>query len=175
MAVSKEYLDSLDTLRTVVIPRTIVETNPKTFLFCMEKIEYYWKRLKQAYWSIETYTCIWNLASYGAIAYCIALDLPVRTFFDNMQKLHERKNAGYSGVNNPDPWSNFRECVAFGVEPSQGCLVRLSDKYSRMMRLLENENNDLVGESILDTLQDFVAYCLIYLCLEEEIDGISSF
>ena len=37
-----------------------------------------------------------------------------------MRDIHEKKNAGYSGVDNPDSWANFRLCEQFGVSASLG-------------------------------------------------------
>lgn len=86
---------------------------------------------------------------------------------EQLKELHIKKNAGYSGAD-PDPWANFREAEKFGVSPVQGCLIRLSDKYSRMIHLLQNTENDQVGENIRDTLMDLAAYAIIAICLIEE-------
>ena len=34
---------------------------------------------------------------------------------EQMKDLHIKKNAGYSGKDNPDPWANFRMAEQFGV------------------------------------------------------------
>lgn len=87
---------------------------------------------------------------------------------DEMKSLHIRKNAGYAGIGNPDPWANFRMSESFGVDALRGTLVRLSDKYIRVTNLLRNPDNDQVGESLRDTLMDLSAYALIAICLLEE-------
>lgn len=87
---------------------------------------------------------------------------------EEAKQLHIKKNAGYSGADNPDPWANFRMAEAFGVTAFKGCLVRMSDKYIRVTNLLKNPANEQVGESIKDTLQDLAAYALIAVCLLEE-------
>jgi hypothetical protein len=87
---------------------------------------------------------------------------------EEAKDLHIRKNAGYSGADNPDPWANFRMAEDFGVSAFRGCLVRMSDKYIRIKNLLKDPNNEQVGESIKDTLKDLSAYALIALCLLEE-------
>lgn len=87
---------------------------------------------------------------------------------EEAKELHVRKNAGYSGADNPDPWANFRMCETFGVTAFEGCMVRLSDKYIRVTNLMKNPKNDQVGESIKDTLMDLSAYALIAICLLEE-------
>jgi hypothetical protein len=87
---------------------------------------------------------------------------------DSAKDLHIRKNAGYSGADNPDPWANFRMAEDFGVSAFRGCLVRMSDKYIRITNLLKDPNNEQVGENIKDTLMDLSAYALIAVCLLEE-------
>jgi len=88
---------------------------------------------------------------------------------DEMKELHIRKNAGYSG-NSCDRWANFRMAENFGVSAFLGCLVRMSDKFIRIQNLVKNPNNEMVGESIKDTLLDLSSYALIAYCLlvEEE-------
>jgi hypothetical protein len=92
----------------------------------------------------------------------------------NAETLHIAKNAGYAGADNPDPWANFRMAEGFGVKASQGCFVRMSDKYIRIQNLLKDPNNDQVGESIIDTLMDLSAYALIAICLLEEEKAAST-
>lgn len=82
--------------------------------------------------------------------------------------MHVRKNAGYAGDDNADPWANFRLCEAFGITAFEGCLVRLSDKYSRVTSLTRLPSNEQVGESIRDTLMDLAAYAYIAVCLYDE-------
>lgn len=82
--------------------------------------------------------------------------------------LHERKNAGYAGLDNPDHWANFRYSELIGIPAELGCFVRLSDKYIRASNLIKNSKNDQAGESLRDTLIDLAAYALIAICLIEE-------
>lgn len=86
---------------------------------------------------------------------------------DEMKELHIRKNAGYSGES-LDRWANFRMSEGFGVSAFLGCLVRMSDKFIRITNLVKNPKNEMVGESIIDTLKDLAAYALIAICLYEE-------
>lgn len=87
---------------------------------------------------------------------------------DEMRDTHIRKSAGYSGMDNPDTWANFRQSEGFGVSPFLGCLVRMSDKFIRVQNLVKNAKNDKVGESLKDTLIDLASYALIAICLLEE-------
>jgi len=84
-------------------------------------------------------------------------------------ELHDRKNSDYSS--RQDPLSNFRECQGF-VDPWIGCLIRLTDKYSRIKRLAEKvvkgEEVGVKSESIKDTLMDLAVYALIDIILFEE-------
>jgi hypothetical protein len=82
--------------------------------------------------------------------------------------LHESKNAGYAGADNPDPWANFRLAEMFGISAVDGCFVRMTDKFSRVTSLRKNPANDRVNENIKDTLKDLAAYALIAICLIEE-------
>ena len=91
-----------------------------------------------------------------------------RDLLDRAWDLHVAKNAGYAGADNPDPWANFRMCEAFGISAFDGCMVRMSDKYIRVTNLLKSADNDKVGESLRDTLQDLAAYAYIGICLLDE-------
>jgi len=91
-----------------------------------------------------------------------------KALLDEAWDLHQRKNAGYAGEDNADPWANFRMSEAFGISAFDGCLVRLSDKYIRITNLRKRPENDKVNESIRDTLQDLAAYALIAVCLLDE-------
>lgn len=91
-----------------------------------------------------------------------------KDLLDDAWKLHVAKNAGYAGADNPDPWANFRMCEAFGISAFDGCMVRLSDKYIRVTNLMKSADNDQVGESLRDTLQDLSAYANIAICLLDE-------
>lgn len=85
-----------------------------------------------------------------------------------MADIHKRKNAGYSGADQPDRWANFRHAEGFGVSALVGCLIRLSDKYIRVQNLVRQPANEQVGESVRDTLVDLASYALIAVCLLEE-------
>ena len=88
---------------------------------------------------------------------------------DEAIEMHIGKNAGYAGLDQPDPWANFRMAEAFGVSPFLGVLIRMSDKYIRTVNLRRDPNNERVNEGLIDTLFDLAAYALIAICLLEEI------
>lgn len=85
-----------------------------------------------------------------------------------MQRIHEAKNAGYAGRDNPDPWANFRMSEMFNIPPVDGVFVRMSDKFIRVANLRKDAKNDQVNESMKDTLIDLANYCLIAVALLEE-------
>jgi hypothetical protein len=87
---------------------------------------------------------------------------------DDIDDTFERKNAGYAGNENPDPWANFRLAEALGIPASTGVLVRISDKFARLQALTRDPANDRVGESRRDTALDMAVYAMIYICILEE-------
>ena len=82
-----------------------------------------------------------------------------------MADIHSRKNANYA--KSSDPLSNFRMSRDLGIDPFKGCLIRMSDKWSRICQL-SNGVTDLVGESLEDTLIDEAIYSLIAILLLRE-------
>jgi hypothetical protein len=87
---------------------------------------------------------------------------------DEMALVHERKNAGYAGIDNPDPLANFRGSEKLGIPAWKGGLIRLGDKYERAINLARNPSNEQVGEALEDTLLDLANYALLIICLIEE-------
>lgn len=53
------------------------------------------------------------------------------------------------------------------VSIQTGILVRLGDKFKRLQQLTHGEQ-DKVGESLKDTIQDIAGYCILYLVSEAE-------
>ena len=94
-------------------------------------------------------------------------------FYDliiKMCEIHEIKNKGY-GLGNP--LGNFMESRRFGVPPWKGCIVRISDKVSRLYNLASKlddpEYSDAVKmESLEDTLIDLANYSLLCIILLRE-------
>jgi len=90
-----------------------------------------------------------------------------KKLLDQLLDIHERKNADYA--TSADPLSNFRECEAFGIPAWKGCLVRMSDKWSRLKQLASLREPAVKEESILDTLMDLSCYSLICILLLREV------
>ncbi len=81
--------------------------------------------------------------------------------FEELQETLRKKNSDYA--QDQDAFSNFRE---FGT---QGFLVRISDKWSRLKKLLGGQNKPQTNESVRDTLMDMANYCvLLSVYLDEE-------
>jgi hypothetical protein len=87
-----------------------------------------------------------------------------------MCRIHEVKNKGYAKTN--EPLSNFMESEKICVPAWQGCLIRLSDKYARLVNLAGAIRKDKTKyaelstlESIEDTAIDLAVYSLILLIL----------
>lgn len=124
-----------------------------------------WKKLK------EEPRSPYNLQELARVSYVVLARQTgenVVSVIERAKDMHVRKNAGYAGATNPDPWANFRLSEAFGISPFDGVLVRMSDKYIRVTNLRSDASNEQVGESIWDTLFDLAAYALIADCLLEE-------
>jgi len=90
-----------------------------------------------------------------------------KKLLDKLLEIHEAKNADYA--TSTDPLSNFRECEAFGIPAWKGCLVRMSDKWSRLKQLANKPEPAVKGETILDTLMDLSCYSLICILLLKEV------
>jgi hypothetical protein len=87
-----------------------------------------------------------------------------------MCEIHEIKNKSY-GIGNP--LGNFQMSETFGVPAWKGCLVRMSDKWSRICNLTMKMDNpeyaDAISmEGIEDTLIDLANYSLLCLILLQE-------
>jgi hypothetical protein len=82
-----------------------------------------------------------------------------------MEDLHDRKNSNYSADH--DPLSNLKASEEFGIPGYIGTMIRMSDKWSRLVQLMRGKE-DLVGESMKDTLLDLAVYSLLEIILLEE-------
>ena len=85
---------------------------------------------------------------------------------DEIKDLHSRKNHDYSS--NQDPLANFKLCEQFGIPAWLGCLVRMSDKWSRITQLASGKEAQVKDEAITDTLRDLSVYSLLCIILYEE-------
>lgn len=83
-----------------------------------------------------------------------------------MAELHSRKNHDYAGDENP--LRNFYKCMAMGLTPFQGIMVRLSDKWSRLESFMKQGILEVIEESVEDTLLDNAVYSLLAIILLRE-------
>lgn len=86
-----------------------------------------------------------------------------------MYRIMKSKNADYAGLVG-DPFANFEliEVLSKGViSREMGTVVRMSDKLSRVIRLLQN-SNQVLDEKIEDTLLDLANYSILLVLMLEE-------
>jgi hypothetical protein len=84
---------------------------------------------------------------------------------DKLRDLHLSKSADYGTTD--DPLANIRNGAAFvGIEPWRACLVRLSDKVTRIGTYCAK--GTLTHEGVEDSLLDLAAYSLLTLLLYQE-------
>ena len=87
---------------------------------------------------------------------------------NEMVELHDRKNRDYAGS---DYLSNFLMCEKhMGIPAWKGCIIRLSDKMSRLMNIARNEEIAVTDETVTDTLTDLAVYAIITRILYEDFN-----
>lgn len=59
----------------------------------------------------------------------------------------------------------------FGILAWKGCLIRMNDKWARIVRLANKMEPAVNGESILDTLKDLAGYSLLCIISVEDAIG----
>ena len=85
---------------------------------------------------------------------------------DELKEIHSNKNHDYSGEG--DPFKNFKMSENMGVPAWKGCLIRISDKFSRLCSFAKREEYKVKDENIEDTLKDLAIYALICIILYRE-------
>ena len=94
-----------------------------------------------------------HVANYGKI-------------INEIKDLHDKKNADYAG--SEDSLANLRMCEKMGLSSFIGVVVRLSDKFFRLMRFCKTKELAVKDESIKDTLKDIVNYAIFAIIFLEE-------
>lgn len=90
-----------------------------------------------------------------------------KELLEQMEGIRASKNADYA--TEEDSMSNFRACEQMGIPAYKGVLIRLTDKFSRIIRLSSRDGvHEVKDESITDTLLDMAIYCLLCIILFEE-------
>jgi len=89
-----------------------------------------------------------------------------REIVNEMVELHDRKNRDYAGS---EYLSNFLMCEKYmGIPAWKGCIIRLSDKMSRLMNIARTDEISVGDETITDTLTDLAVYAIITRILYED-------
>lgn len=83
-------------------------------------------------------------------------------------KISESKTQDYA--TDEDPWKNFKSAERVGVDPFRGVLIRLLDKIGRICEIARKGYHAVGDETIYDTLKVASNYCLIAICVKEEMD-----
>ena len=77
------------------------------------------------------------------------------------------KGHDYSGTE--DTLTNLKACERLGLCPAEtGVLIRLSDKFQRLITLIGKDEAPVVDESVEDTMLDIVNYTLLLGALRKE-------
>lgn len=84
---------------------------------------------------------------------------------EEMADLHSRKNAHYTA--GQEHFANIRESERFDIPAWKGCLIRMGDKWNRIISIAKGQKG-LVDETTKDTLMDMAVYSLICIILLEE-------
>jgi len=93
---------------------------------------------------------------------------PFQQILEEIQAMHDKKQADYGKKG--DPFANVRASEEWGIPGWVGCMTRATDKIKRLQAAARGQN--LVNESIEDSLLDLATYTIIALCLFREENGI---
>lgn len=84
---------------------------------------------------------------------------------------HADKNHDYAGTS--DPLANLRACAAYGIDPIDGLVTRITDKDMRFQTWYRQRRDPdalkVKDESMLDTLTDRSVYTKLLRILLEEV------
>ena len=87
--------------------------------------------------------------------------------FDEALIIMQKKRFDYSGT--VDPFKNLRDAAFVGVNPLQGVMVRIMDKFARIRSFIEEGTLKVNDESVRDTMLDALNYtCILTAMIEEE-------
>ncbi len=78
-------------------------------------------------------------------------------------ELHDKKSAD-CGVDQ-DPFANLRMCKMAGIEPWEGVVIRMGDKYSRLCTAMRGT---LRNEGVEDAFLDMAVYSILGLILYKD-------
>lgn len=82
-------------------------------------------------------------------------------FCRQMMEITKRKNADYTG-DSPSPFANFVKVETLGItDVETGFLVRLTDKFSRIISFAKKGELQVKDESVTDTIADACNYLIL--------------
>lgn len=86
-----------------------------------------------------------------------------KKFCERMIEVTRKKNSDYTGTN-PDPFANFKNVENLDIcEAETGFMVRMTDKFSRMISFIQKGVFEVKDESIEDTCIDLANYACLFL------------
>jgi len=89
---------------------------------------------------------------------------------EEMKKIHSAKNHDYAKKD--DPLSNLKLTETLGWLPGwKSVIVRLGDKYSRLLNFAKKGRLEVKDESFTDTCIDMANYAILCAILFEEQKG----
>lgn len=91
---------------------------------------------------------------------------PFNELLDKMRAVHDAKSHDYAAT--VDPYSNCRRSEEMGIPAWKAVLIRISDKYSRLVSFSKQGELKVKDESVEDTFLDLANYALIGLILYRE-------
>jgi hypothetical protein len=101
------------------------------------------------------------------------LDHMERTFRKNIETARA-KNCDYAGGG--DAFGNFRLVESFRITSvERGIMVRLSDKFARIVNLLDNKDPQVTDERFSDSIDDAINYLAILKAWRECSTVVPSF
>lgn len=84
-------------------------------------------------------------------------------------KIMESKNHDYAGKGSVDPYFNFRRCELVGLcSVETGIMVRLMDKFSRLITFVKDGELKVTDEKLDDTVMDVINYLVILSAFNKE-------
>ncbi len=87
----------------------------------------------------------------------------------NCIEIHTVKNTDYSGGGDNDhPLANFLGSQEIGIDPEDGILLRMFDKWQRIKSFKKNGSMAVKDEPFEDALKDIANYCLLLLAYRAE-------
>lgn len=92
---------------------------------------------------------------------------------DKMKEIHDAKRHDYAS--DEDRFSNLMLSEMAGIPAWKGCLVRMSDKFSRLTEFAKKGEFEVKDENVEDTFMDMANYSIIGLILYLRMkDGLKS-